>query len=124
VEKLDVDLIAGTGDRTGFLDLLERETEERQRLVALDDAFERREFEVLPAGGLEDRTRCLLKVEDGCVNFCSYCIIPYARGRVRSLPLDQAAEQAAGLKAAGTGRSSLPASRSPPGARILRTARA
>ena len=86
VEALDVDLIAGTGDRTGFLDLLERETEERQHLVALDDAFDRREFEVLPAGGLEDRTRCLLKVEDGCVNFCSYCIIPYARGRVRSLP--------------------------------------
>ena len=101
VEQLDVDLIAGTGDRTGFLDLLERETEERRRLVALDNSFDRREFEVLPAGGLEDRTRCLLKVEDGCVNFCSYCIIPYARGRVRSLPLDRAAEQAAGLKAAG-----------------------
>ncbi len=92
VEQLDVDLIAGTGDRTGFLDLLERETEERRRLVALDNSFDRREFEVLPAGGLEDRTRCLLKVEDGCVNFCSYCIIPYARGRVRSLPLDRAAE--------------------------------
>ena len=101
VEKLDVDLIAGTGDRTGFLDLLEREAEQRQRLVALDDAFGRWEFEVLPAGGLEDRTRCLLKVEDGCVNFCSYCIIPYARGRIRSLPPERAAEQAAGLKAAG-----------------------
>ena len=101
VEKLDVDLIAGTGDRTGFLDLLERAAEQRQRLVALDDAFGRREFEVLPAGGLEDRTRCLLKVEDGCVNFCSYCIIPYARGRIRSLPPERAAEQAAGLKAAG-----------------------
>lgn len=101
VEKLDVDLIAGTGDRAGFLDLLEQETAQRQRLVALDNSFDRREFEVLPAGGLEERTRCLLKVEDGCVNFCSYCIIPYARGRVRSLPLDKAAEQAAGLKAAG-----------------------
>ena len=43
----------------------------------------------------------MLKVEDGCVNFCSYCIIPYARGPVRSLPLDQAAEQAAALAAAG-----------------------
>ena len=101
VEALDVDLIAGTGDRTGFLDLLEREAEQRQRLVALDNAFDRRTFEVLPAGGLEDRTRCLLKVEDGCVNFCSYCIIPYARGRIRSLPPEQAAEQAAGLMAAG-----------------------
>ena len=101
VEALDVDLIAGTGDRTGFLDLLEREAEQRQRLVALDNAFDRRTFEVLPAGGLEDRTRCLLKVEDGCVNFCSYCILPSARGRIRSLPPEQAAEQAAGLMAAG-----------------------
>ena len=101
VEKLDVDLIAGTGDRTGFLDLLEREAEQRQRLVALDDAFGRWEFEVLPAGGLEDRTRCLLKVEDGCVNFCSYCIIPYARGPVRSLPLAAAAEQTRQLREEG-----------------------
>ena len=44
-------------------------------------------FEVLPAGGLEGRTRAMLKVEDGCVNFCTYCIIPYARGPVRSLPV-------------------------------------
>ena len=101
VEQLDVDLIAGTGDRTGFLDLLERETEERRRLVALDNSFDRREFEVLPAGGLEDRTRCLLKVEDGCVNFCSYCIIPYARGPVRSLPLSQAREEAKRLQDEG-----------------------
>ncbi len=43
-------------------------------------------FEVLPAGGMEGRTRAMLKVEDGCVNFCTYCIIPYARGPVRSLP--------------------------------------
>ena len=50
----------------------------------------RRDFEVLPAGGLARRTRAMLKVEDGCVNFCTYCIIPYARGPVRSLPLEQA----------------------------------
>ena len=56
---------------------------------------------MLPAGGMENRTRAMLKVEDGCVNFCSYCIIPYARGPVRSLPLDKAVEQAAQLKAEG-----------------------
>ena len=43
----------------------------------------------------------MLKVEDGCVNFCSYCIIPYARGAIRSLPLDKAREQAAALAAEG-----------------------
>ncbi len=101
VEKLGVDLIAGTGDRTGFVDLLEREWSDRQPITALDDAFSRRTFEPLPAGGLEGRTRAMLKMEDGCVNFCSYCIIPYARGRVRSLPLTDCVRQARELEAAG-----------------------
>ena len=98
---LPVDLIAGTGDRRGFLDLLEREWQDRRPITALDNAFDRRTFEALPAGGLEGRTRCLLKIEDGCVNFCSYCIIPYARGRVRSLPAQEAAEEARRLAAEG-----------------------
>ena len=101
VEKLGVDLISGTGDRTGFVDLLEREWSDRQPITALDDAFSRRTFEPLPAGGLEGRTRAMLKMEDGCVNFCSYCIIPYARGRVRSLPLTDCVRQARELEAAG-----------------------
>ena len=85
VRALDVDLIAGTGDRIGFVELLEEAAEKKGRIEAIDQSFERRVFEVLPAGGLEGRTRAMLKIEDGCVNFCSYCIIPYARGRVRSL---------------------------------------
>ena len=101
MDKLEADLVSGTGDRLGFVELLERTWEERQHLVALDDPFSRRQFEVLPPGGLEGRTRCMLKVEDGCVNFCTYCIIPYARGRVRSLPLAEAGEQAARLAAEG-----------------------
>ena len=101
VRKLDVDLIAGTGDRVGFIDLLEQAVEEKRPMEAIDRAFDRRTFEVLPAGGMAERTRAMLKVEDGCVNFCTYCIIPYARGPVRSLPLDKAMEQAAQLKADG-----------------------
>ena len=92
--KLDADLIGGSGDRVGFLNLLEQMAENRQKTVAVDDAFRRRTFEQLPAGGLEGRTRAMLKVEDGCTNFCTYCIIPYARGPVRSLPLDQAEAEA------------------------------
>jgi threonylcarbamoyladenosine tRNA methylthiotransferase MtaB len=101
VKKLDVDLVAGTGDRAGFIDLLEQAVSKKHHIEVIDQAFKRRVFEVLPAGGMENRTRAMLKVEDGCVNFCSYCIIPYARGPVRSLPLTQAAEQAAQLKVAG-----------------------
>ena len=93
LEGLDIDLIAGTGDRMGFLDLLETAVRSREPTVALDEAWRRRAFESLPAGGLAARTRAMLKVEDGCVNFCSYCIIPYARGPVRSLPLAAAEEE-------------------------------
>ena len=101
VRKLGVDLIAGTGDRTGFIRLLEETAAEKRQIEAIDQPFERRVFEVLPAGGLEGRTRAMLKVEDGCVNFCTYCIIPYARGRIRSLPIPTAAEQTRQLAAEG-----------------------
>ena len=101
VRKLDVDLVAGTGDRTGFLRLLEEAVTERRRIEAIDQPFERRVFEILPPGGLPERTRAMLKVEDGCVNFCAYCIIPYARGRVRSLPIPAAVEQTEQLAAEG-----------------------
>ena len=70
-------------------------------MTLLDDALRRRRFEVLPAGGMAERTRAMLKVEDGCVNFCTYCIIPYARGPVRSLPLETAAEQTRQLRQEG-----------------------
>ena len=101
MDALSVDLVSGTGDRLGFVELVEQAARERQPINALDDAMKRLDFEVLPAGGLEGRTRAMMKVEDGCVNFCSYCIIPYARGRIRSLPLEQAVEQAKGLQEQG-----------------------
>ena len=101
MENLPVDLVAGTGDRLRFVELVEKAYTERQPITALDDAMKRRVFEPLPAGGLEGRTRAMLKVEDGCVNFCTYCIIPYARGPIRSLPLADAAAQAARLAGEG-----------------------
>ena len=67
----------------------------------LDVALRRRTFEILPAGGLSGRTRAMLKVQDGCVNFCTYCIIPYTRGPVRSAPLELALEQAQELERQG-----------------------
>ena len=100
---LGADLVGGTGDRVAFLDKLEALARDQEAggEVLLDDPFRRMDFEVLPAGGLAGRTRAMLKVEDGCTNFCTYCIIPYARGRVRSLPLDQAAAEAARLAGEG-----------------------
>ena len=98
---LGIDLLMGTNDRAKFLDRLEQAAQTHERITEVDDALRRRAFEVLPAGGMANRTRAMLKVEDGCVNFCTYCIIPYARGPVRSLPMEQAAEQVRGLRAQG-----------------------
>ena len=99
--ELGVDVLGGSGGREEFLQDLLAAAADRQHREHIDAALRRREFEVLPAGGLSERTRAMLKVQDGCVNFCSYCIIPYTRGPVRSAPLSLAVEQAKGLADAG-----------------------
>ncbi len=99
VRDLGVDLVGGSGDRAAFVDALIQAAGERKILV--DNALARRDFEPLPAGGLESRTRAMLKVQDGCRNFCTYCVIPYTRGPVRSATQGWAAEQAQALAARG-----------------------
>ena len=101
VAALGIDLVGGTGQRMEFLRQLLAAAEEKRQRVLVDDALRRREFEVLPAGGQMSRTRAMLKVEDGCRNFCSYCIIPFARGPVRSLPVAEAVRQTEQLAAEG-----------------------
>ena len=101
VRALGVDVIGGSAQRQEFIAMVLSALEDRGYLENLDNALRRREFEVLPAGGLEERTRAMVKVQDGCVNFCSYCIIPYTRGPVRSAPLELAVEQTRELAAQG-----------------------
>jgi len=101
VEALGADLIGGTGGRAAFAEDLERIVAGESPQSAIDSACDRSEFETLPAGGLEGRIRALVKVQDGCDNFCTYCIIPYARGPVRSMPLDAAVAQTQDLAEAG-----------------------
>jgi len=101
VQALDVDVLVGTSGREEFLRQLEQAVREKTRYTCVDNAMQRREFEVLPAGGMAARTRALIKVQDGCVNFCTYCIIPYARGPLRSLPLETAVQQAVQCAEAG-----------------------
>ena len=98
---LGVDVVGGSGQREVFLDQMLLCMQDRQQKQVLDNALQRREFEILPAGGLEGRTRAMLKVQDGCVNFCTYCIIPYTRGPVRSATLELAVRQATELSAQG-----------------------
>ena len=98
---LGVDVVGGSAQREEFLTQLLQTTADRQPRQILDKALARRSFEILPAGGLEGRTRAMLKVQDGCVNFCTYCIIPYTRGPVRSAPLELAVAQAKELARQG-----------------------
>ena len=100
VLELGIDLVGGTGQHMEFLRQLLTAAEKKTR-VLVDDALHRHEFEILPAGGQMSRTRAMLKVEDGCRNFCTYCIIPFARGPVRSLPISEAVVQTGQLAAEG-----------------------
>ena len=101
VRELGIDVMGGSAKREEFVHMLLTAAAEKSHQESLDVALRRRDFEVLPAGGLEERTRAMLKVQDGCVNFCTYCIIPYTRGPVRSAPLEVAVAQAKELAARG-----------------------
>ena len=100
-EKLGASVIFGANLRTEFIEAIEQKLQGGEGCRNIDEPFKRREFELLPAGAVDHRTRAMLKIQDGCVNFCSYCIIPYTRGRLRSLPLDVAAEETAKLNREG-----------------------
>ena len=99
-EMCGADIVVGTGCKGQIVELAEQAQAEAS-FSGGSAVQEAREFEVLPAGGLRGRTRALLKVQDGCQNFCTYCIIPYARGRCRSIPLTEAVRHAAYLEKEG-----------------------
>lgn len=94
----EIDLICGTANRADVIARCEAAVQGKDvpTCTQADGGYE-----LLPAGVPRGRTRALLKIEDGCNNFCTYCIIPYARGRVRSLPPAQAEQETARLEGQG-----------------------
>ena len=100
-EELGARVIFGAADRTKLVEAVEKAVSQGESCREIDAPFERRMFEKLPAGAVSGRTRAMLKIQDGCVNFCSYCIIPYTRGRLRSLPIVDAVEETARLDTEG-----------------------
>ena len=96
-----VDIVCGTDKRLDVIDMCIDSFENSNKYVVTHDTSKKSEFEILPISKSFDRTRSLIKIQDGCNNFCSYCIIPYARGRSRSMPFDIVLEQTAELVKSG-----------------------
>lgn len=91
------DLVCGTSDRAKIVSMaLAGESG-----IYTKDVMKKTEFEVLPAVPDTKRCRAYIKIQDGCNNFCSYCIIPYTRGRVRSRDADSVIEEARRLRDSG-----------------------
>lgn len=101
VLALGADIVSDNKSHSDFVervDMLAREGENASPIRVFSGT---KDFELLPAGSPGNRTRALLKVQDGCNNYCAYCIIPTVRGRPRSLPPELAEEEAARLAAEG-----------------------
>ncbi len=97
----DADILVGTKERRSIPAMLKAFLEQRSPLAHVPAHAPGDAFEKLPLGTEDGHTRAFLKIQDGCDRFCSYCIIPYARGRCRSLPLSDVSAQARTLHDAG-----------------------
>lgn len=86
---LEADIVLGTSNRSALTEHVQHYLSAKQRIVDIAPHERGEKFEKLAVSAFHGRTRAFLKIEDGCDRFCSYCIIPYARGRVRSKPLDE-----------------------------------
>ncbi len=97
----DADIITGTKDRSRIPFLIEEFFRLRQRICTVAEYGKLDGFECLDWDRSSENTRAFLKIQDGCNAFCSYCIIPYARGRCRSMPVEKLREQVKGLVLSG-----------------------
>ncbi|MDR6225060.1 tRNA (N(6)-L-threonylcarbamoyladenosine(37)-C(2))-methylthiotransferase MtaB [Desmospora profundinema] len=96
-----VDVVVGTQGREKLLDYIEEHRQTRQPVNAVRNIMKAREFEELDVPTFSERTRASLKIQEGCNNFCTFCIIPWARGLLRSRKPESVLKQARQLVAAG-----------------------
>ena len=92
-ELKNVAIVCGTRDRAKIVDMTEEYLKSNQKALAVTDSAKNYTFEDVDIVRFEGKTRVQLKIQDGCNNFCSYCIIPYARGRACSKPMERVLEQ-------------------------------
>ncbi|KAB7708725.1 tRNA (N(6)-L-threonylcarbamoyladenosine(37)-C(2))-methylthiotransferase MtaB [Bacillus aerolatus] len=96
-----VDVVVGTQDRIKMLEYIEQYKEERQPINGVGNIMKNRVYEELDVPAFTDRTRASLKIQEGCNNFCTFCIIPWARGLMRSRDPEEVIRQAQQLVDAG-----------------------
>ena len=85
LEKMnEIDLVLGNNEKANIVKYVEEFIENKKSIVAIEDVMKDKEFIDFGEVTYTEKTRAVIKVQDGCDRFCSYCIIPYARGRVRS----------------------------------------
>lgn len=96
-----VDLVIGTQDRDKLMDYVAQLQEERQPINAVRNIMKTRAFEELDVPDFAEHTRAFLKIQEGCNNFCTFCIIPWSRGLSRSRESESVIKQARQLVAAG-----------------------
>ncbi|MBQ8959983.1 MAG: tRNA (N(6)-L-threonylcarbamoyladenosine(37)-C(2))-methylthiotransferase MtaB [Ruminococcus sp.] len=97
----EADIITGTKDRSRIPELALEVLRERRRIVEIGQHLPREDFECADYKSSFGQTRAFMKIQDGCNSFCSYCIIPYARGRCRSKPMAEISREAEMLARAG-----------------------
>ncbi|MCF2646861.1 tRNA (N(6)-L-threonylcarbamoyladenosine(37)-C(2))-methylthiotransferase MtaB [Niallia circulans] len=96
-----VDIVVGTQDRVKMLEYIAQYKEERQPINAVGNIMKNRVYEEMDVPAFTDRTRASLKIQEGCNNFCTFCIIPWARGLMRSRDPQDVIKQAQQLVDAG-----------------------
>ena len=102
VEKLpEVDIIVGTAERTKLPEYVAEFCMGKGRVSVVGNVMKKHDFEDLKIENYKNRTRAFLKIQDGCSQFCSYCIIPYARGPIRSRPPEDVLREVAKLAGSG-----------------------
>ncbi len=97
----DADIVTGTKQRKSIPVLVEKFLKERMKITSIEQYGRCDEFEDMICTGYDDHTRAFVKIQDGCNQFCSYCIIPYSRGRCRSKSMDILRQEVSSLADAG-----------------------
>ena len=83
-EMKEIDLILGVNEKNKIVDYIEEYLQEKKKIEKISDVMKQIEYSDFGEVEYSEKTRAVIKIQDGCDRFCSYCIIPYARGRVRS----------------------------------------